>query len=90
MPDERHVADILNAHYPGQFFVLFISPKYDAIVDFMFEFISGHVGVFQTILGDNTYVCVRSLIDNGINSLKIAIVTKSNHSLEFLSQNSGS
>ena len=69
---------------------LAVGRSYDPVIDFMFEFVSRHVGVFPTILGDNAYVCFRGLIDNGINSLKITIVTKSNHYLKFRTQNSGS
>src|SRR5437867_9505511 len=53
MADKGHVFDLLNTHYSLQRTLVLITPEHHALVDFMPQFVHGHVRFRPAILRDN-------------------------------------
>src|SRR5258708_697889 len=79
VPDEGHVLDRLNAHYAHQGPGLLVAPEHNAFVDFMPQFLPGHVWLCPAIRRDGPFICIRAIVDDGPNQLKITVVTAADH-----------
>ena len=77
--NEYYPLDVLNPHHAYEFTVLFISPKLNTIVDLISEVLSRHVGLFPTIIRDNSFVGASRFIDRAFYPLKVIVITLSNH-----------
>jgi len=86
VPNKGHVLHLLNAHYSHQRPALLVPPKNNALIDLMLQFFPGHVQFRPAILGDNTPVSSRAVVDNRPDQLKIALVTLPDHEFSLLLQ----
>ena len=78
--------DVLNTHHAYELTVLFISPKLNAIFDLISEVLLRHVGLFPTIIRDNSFVGRSRFIDHTFYPLKVIVITLSNHKLTCCSK----
>src|SRR6266849_6463152 len=45
----------------------------------MLQFLPGHVRFCPAVWGDRSFVCLRPIVDDGPNQLKVTVVTAANH-----------
>jgi hypothetical protein len=77
--DEGHILDILNAHYACQAARRFAAPEHDTVFDFMPKLFAKHVRFRPAIRGDDPFISLRTVVDDGPDQLKVAIVTAADH-----------
>src|ERR1700693_4544468 len=78
---EGHVLDLLNAHYAHQFPGLLEAPEHNTIIELTLKFLPRHIGFCPAIGRDSSFISLRTVVSDGPNQLKIAIVTSANHEL---------
>ncbi len=76
---ECHVPNRLNAHDAEQGPGLLVAPEHDALIEFPLEVLPGHVRFRPAARGDDSFVRLRAIVDDGPDRLKIAIVAAPNH-----------
>src|ERR1039458_8644187 len=77
--NERHVLDLLKAHYAYQHPVLLEAPEHNTLIDFVPQFLPGHIRFGPAICGDDPFISLRAIVDNGPSHLKIAVVAAADH-----------
>src|SRR5882724_12319960 len=77
--NERHVLDLLKAHYAYQRPRLLVAPERNPLIDFMLQFLAGHVRFCPTIRRDDSFVSLRSIVDDAPNEFKVRVVTATDH-----------
>jgi len=79
VPNQSHILDLLHAHHAFQWFALLVSPKRDAVLDFMTQFIPRHVWFCPAIRRDDAFIGARAIVDDGPDQFNIAVVTATDH-----------
>ena len=65
--------------------VILEAPELDTVVNFMLEFLARHIGFCPAIGRNNSFISLRTVVDDGPNEFKIAIITAADHELRGLS-----
>src|SRR5882762_4140270 len=79
VPDQGDVLNLLNSHYACQGPALLVAPEHDLLVDLVAQFRRRYVWICRAICGNDPFIGLSAVIDDGPNQLKITIVTASYH-----------
>jgi hypothetical protein len=79
VPNESYVLDLLDAHNAYQRPGLLVAPKHHTFIDFILQFFPGHVRFCPAVSGNRPFICLRAIVDDGPNQLKVAVVTTTDH-----------
>jgi hypothetical protein len=79
VPNESHVPNLLKAHHAYQRSRLFVAPEHNTLIDFILQFLAGHVRFCPAILRDDPFKSERAIVDDGTNQLEVMIVTAADH-----------
>jgi hypothetical protein len=86
VPYQSDVLDCLNAHHANQLFVFLISPEYDAVIDFMAQLARGHVWFRPAIFGDDAFIGLCAIVDDGRNQREVVVITAADHEITISSE----
>ena len=79
--DQRDVLNVLQPHHAGERAGVLVAPERDAVVDFVTEFLAGHVRLGPAIGGDDAFVGLRAVVDDRVDRLEVALVAAAQHTL---------
>src|SRR5277367_2896826 len=77
--DEGHVAHRLDAHYANQFAILGIAPEHNALIDFMTQFLPGHVRLCEAIRRYDPSISLRTVVDDAPSRFEVVVVAAADH-----------
>ena len=77
--NESDVADVLNAHYAGKMAAVFVTRESYAFVDFVLELVCGHVRLGPAVGGDDAFVGLSAVVDDGVNAIEVLSGATSDH-----------
>jgi hypothetical protein len=71
--DEHDVLDILQTHHPDQMAILLETPEPDPMFDLMPQLRARHVGGLEPVIGDDSLVGLRRVVDHLEDLIEILI-----------------
>jgi hypothetical protein len=79
VPNQSHVLELLDAHNACQFPGILVTPEHNTLIDFILQFLPGHVRLRPAVCGDRPFICSRAIVNDGPNHLKVAVITAADH-----------
>src|SRR6266850_928247 len=81
VPNQSHIPHPLKAHHTCQLSSVLASPERNAAVDFMAQFVLGHIWFRPAIFRNDAFIGARTIVDDGPNRLKVVVITAADHSV---------
>src|SRR6202521_4898188 len=79
VPDKGHDLYLLEPHDSYQHSGRLVAPEHNTFLDFVLQFLPGHVRFRPAICRDDSFVGPCAVIDDGPNQLKVAVVAAADH-----------